>query len=458
MKKFIIVLFACLITAVSFGQDEKDKGQMIDRIVAVVGNEILLKSEIESQKLQLQGQEGYPKGKELECMVVEEMLKEKLLLHQARVDSLEVGDAEVDGEIERRLQYYISMLGDEKKFEEYYGKSTAQFRQDFQEPIREQLLAERMKRQIHNEVNVTPEDVYKYFHDLPQDSLPLINAKVAYSQIVVEPTVREIEKERTRRMLDSVRTEIIKGNTSMMVQAAMISEDPGSKYKGGCYDLIRRGSFVPEYEAAVFNTDEGSYSPVFESEYGFHFVYVEEKRGEFYKACHILKKPEVTEKDIDQARMKLDSARNMINDSLSFKQAANIFSTDVKSAKAGGKVMNQRSGSIMHEVDKLDRQIFFVIDKLKVGEISDPVKIETEDGDSYHAIFRLDKRVEAHRANLKDDYQLIQQAAEGEKREEVFDEWVSETLMKTYSSVDDDILEKCEFKNKWGEDEDVSKF
>ncbi|MFZ6050936.1 peptidylprolyl isomerase [Halocola ammonii] len=457
MKKLTVLLLICTFAFSAFSQTEEEKGKVIDKIVAVVGDEILLKSEVEAQKLQLKGQKGYPTGQELHCMVVEEMLREKLLLHQARVDSLEVGEAEVDGEIERRLQYYIGMLGDQKKFEEYYGKSVAQFREDFKEPIREQLLAERMKRQIYNDVNVTPEDVTKYFNSLSKDSLPLINAKVAYSQIAIEPEVREVQKEKTRRLLDSIRTEIMKGNTSMMIQAALHSEDPGSKYKGGCYDLMQRGSFVPEYEAAVFNTDEGSYSPVFESEYGFHFVYVEEKRGEYYKACHILKRPKVTDLDIKQAKMKLDTAKQMMKDSLTFQSAASRFSSDLRSAKAGGKVMNPRTGSIMHEVDQLDRQIFFVLDKLKVGEVSEPVKIETENGDVYYAIYKLDKRVEAHRANLRDDYQMIQKAAEGEKREEVFDEWIENALMKTYDSVDQEILDKCEFSHSWGVD-DVSKF
>jgi peptidyl-prolyl cis-trans isomerase SurA len=457
MKKLIVLLLISTCTFSGFAQPGQDKGKLIDQIVAVVGNEILLMSEVEAQKLQLKSQEGYPTGDELHCMVMEEMLREKLLLHQARVDSLEVTQAEVDGEIERRLQYYIGMLGDQKKFEEYYGKSVAQFREDFKDPIREQLLAERMKRQIYTEVSVTPEDVSKYFTNLNTDSLPLINAKVAYSQILIEPEVREKEERRTRKFLDSIRTEIVKGNTSMMIQAAIHSEDPGSKYKGGCYDLLQRGSFVPEYEAAVFTTDEGSYSPVFESEYGLHFVYVEEKRGEYYKACHILMRPKVTEADIDLAKMKLDTAKQMMVDSLTFNEAASRYSTDLKSAKAGGKVMNPRTGSVMHEVDELNRQIFFVIDKLKVGEVSEPVKVEDEDGETYYAIYRLDKRVEAHRANLRDDYQMIQKAAEGEKREKVFTTWIEDALMKTYTTVDPEILEKCEFSQNWA-GEDVSKF
>ena len=235
------------------------------------------------------------------------MLFEKLLLHNARLDSLEVTDAEVLGEIDRRLTYYMQMFGSVEAFEAEYGKSVAEWKAEFNEPVREQILAQKMQAEIDQSVRSTPAQVQDYFDAIPTDSLPLIPEELSYSELVMQPEVGEKQKMRTRNTLDSIRILVETGKMSMTLAATRYSEDPGSKYKGGCYQNIGRGQFVPEFEGAVYETEVGGYSPVFESDFGYHFLRVTDRRGEQYSACHVLMKPTFDPKALEQMQAGIDS-------------------------------------------------------------------------------------------------------------------------------------------------------
>ena len=266
-RTLIAGLLALLGLTNLWAQPTSDAYQRIDGIVAVVGDEIVLASDVRDRVTQAQ-LEGREVSADNECGLIESILFEKLLLHNARLDSLEVTDAEVMGEIDRRLTYYLQMFGSLEAFEAEYGKSVAEWKAEFQDPVREQILAQKMQANIDQSVRSTPAEVQDYFGAIPADSLPLIPEELSYSELVMQPEVGEAQKMRTRNTLDSIRTLVSTGKISMTLAATRYSEDPGSKYKGGCYKNIVRGQFVPEFEGAVFETAIGDYSPVFESDFG----------------------------------------------------------------------------------------------------------------------------------------------------------------------------------------------
>ena len=281
--------------------------QRVDGIVAVIGDEIILASDIRDRVTQAK-LEGRAVTDANECGLLESVLFEKLLLHNARLDSLEVTEAEVMGEIDRRLAYYMQMFGSIEAFEAEYGKSVAEWKAEFNDPVREQLLAQKMQAQIDQSVRSTPAQVQDYFDAIPVDSLPLIPEELSYSELVMQPEVGEVQKMRTRNTLDSVRTLVVTGKMSMTLAATRYSEDPGSKYKGGCYKNIGRGQFVPEFEGAVYEAEVGGYSPVFESDFGYHFLRVTDRRGEQFSACHVLMKPTFDPSALDDMQAEIDSA------------------------------------------------------------------------------------------------------------------------------------------------------
>ncbi|MCB0760747.1 MAG: peptidylprolyl isomerase [Flavobacteriales bacterium] len=443
MTNKAVLLFFLLITHLANAQE----GDLIDKVVAVVGNEIILKSEVEFQALQYN--DNRKPDDDFKCAILEELLFQKLLINQARIDSIEVYDNEVQAEIERRLNYYIGMMGSQEEFEKFYGRSVSEWKEQFNDPIREQLLAQKAQQQLFSGVKVTPAEVKEFYDGLPKDSLPLINEQIEYSQLLISPQVRPEAKEECRAKLDSIKTRIETGKSFMTIEAAKWSEDPGSKNKGGCYPMQPRGQFVPEYEAAVFNTAEGGYSEIFETVYGYHFVYVKEKRGDYYEACHILMSPEVSVDDYNRAQFMIDSVATAIrNDSITFIKAAMRYSTDENTKNQEGRVINPATGTMQFESGDLNPAIFFMIDKMEPGQISDPALVDTQEGFKAWAIYRLNKRIPAHKANLKEDYLIFQNQVEAINRQKALEKWVTKQLAKTYVRVDEDY-HGCDFDSDW---------
>lgn len=441
MKKLIAILFFIPFLA-------KAQGELIDKIVAVVGDEIVLHSDIQSTILEASQGKTVNASPAERCSVLENLLYQKLLLNQSRIDSIDVSDAEVQMQVDRRINYFVQMFGSTEQFESYYGKTTAQMKSEYFDLIKDQLLVQRMQSEITKDLKVTPSDVLKYFNSLPADSLPLVGEQIRYSQIVIDPEIRESERQRTILFLDSIRNDIINGRTSMTLQAAKWSEDPGSKYKGGCYPLQRKGSFVPEYEAAVSNTPEGSYSPVFKSDYGYHFVKVVEKRGDFYESCHILMSPKVSEGDLSGAKVKLDSIASALNaGKMTFPQAALKYSTDKSTANQEGRVANIQSGS-KHNVADLTPETNLILSGLKVGEISEPVLVKKQDGSQAYVVYRLDERIPAHRATMEQDFEIFKYGAEDDASRKIMDSWVNKKIAATYVSVDPEFA-TCDFEFNW---------
>lgn len=423
-------------------------GQVIDKIIGVTGNEILLRSDLEAAILQSTQGKGTVTPSQ-RCEIFESLLYEKLLLNQAKVDSVEVSDAEVQMQVARRLDYFAQMFGSVEEFEKYYGKTQSQLKDEYFDMIKDQMLVQRMEDQITKNVKVTPSDIQSYYSSVPPDSIPLISEQIQYSKIVIAPKIREVEKQKVIHFLDSIRTRLVSGLSSMTLEAAKWSEDPGSKYKGGCYPMQRKGSFVPEYEATVANTPEGTYSPVFESTYGYHIVKVVEKRGEFYESCHILMSPKILPSDLDIARLSLEKLLPLLrNDSISFNDAVQRFSTDEETKNQMGRVINPNTLGTKHDVSGLSPDMNLALMNLKEGEISEPILVTSQDGKQSYAVFRLDQRIPAHRANLKDDYEIFKTVAEQEVKHKETDKWIRKKVDSSYVKIDSEF-ENCPFEFPW---------
>jgi peptidyl-prolyl cis-trans isomerase SurA len=442
-----MILFLSMLVSLGLHAQPKP-GITIDKIIGGVGNEIILLSELENAKYEIsQGKSNFPRQRE--CSLFEDLMYQKLLLHQAKLDSVEVTDGEVNSQVERRISYFLEMFGSVEAFESYYGKSVAELKIDFFDLIKDQILVQKKQEEITKNVQITPSMVLKYVNTLPIDSLPLIGEQIQYSQIVIAPMIPEKENQRIIHFLDSIRADIVAGRTSMTIQARRWSEDPGSKYKGGCYDMLRKGSFVPEYESAVFTTAENDYSPVFKSVYGYHFVKTVEKRGEFYRSCHILMSPKISDADFDKCRLQMDTIyQNLKNNKISFSAAASRFSTDEDTKNAFGKVMNMQSGGSRHDVSSLTPELNLALSKLQVGEFSEPMVVKQPNGKDAYVIFKLDARIPAHRANMEQDYELFQAKTDALEKQRVTDTWVQKALKKNYSFVAEEY-KNCTYRFNW---------
>ncbi|HYG52762.1 MAG TPA: peptidylprolyl isomerase, partial [Flavobacteriales bacterium] len=336
--------------------------QNIDRIIAIVGDKIILHSDIDNQVKQAT-QEQINLGDNPYCTVLEETMFQKLLVHQADVDSLPVKDEAVEQELEQRLRYFIAQIGSKEKFEEYYGKSTEKFKEDFREAIRDRMKSQQMQQKITGEIKITPKEIREFFYGIPKDSLPYIGSKVEMAHLVKMPKVTPEEKLRVRELLNKKRTEILEGKESFRMVAVEISEDPGTNTKGGEFDMISKGTFVKEFDAVAFSLAEGEVSEVFETDYGYHIMQLLERRGEMYRGRHILVIPKVTQLQMAEASQKIDSIYAEIKSGkITFEQAVAKYSDDEETKYNNGKIFNPETGDTKFDNKEVDKQLFITID------------------------------------------------------------------------------------------------
>lgn len=412
-----------------------------DKVIAVVGEQIVLMSEMENQLYQMKEQ-GMKNIDQLRCDVFEEMLFQKLLIHQAAIDSIVISDEQVEVEMDRRLRFFIAQIGSEKALEEYYGKSIGQIKEEFRGQVRDQLVVQQMQATITDNVKVTPGEVRAFFNKIPQDSLPLISEELEVGQILVKPKVSTESKKAALEKITGIRERIVNGE-KMATLAVLYSDDPGSARKRGELGFVNRGTFVPEFEAMAFNLQEGEVSLPVETPFGYHILELIERRGEQINVRHILVRPQLGPEDLQIARARIDSVYEKLTsteDPLSFSEAARIYSDDPATKSSGGLFFNDNSGTTRFESDQLEPRVFFTVDKMKVGEYSEPMLTDLPDGTQGYRILYLKSRSEPHRANLKDDYQRIQEAATEDKKATVAAEWVQKKTEGTYVRVDESYL------------------
>ncbi|MCP4120967.1 MAG: peptidylprolyl isomerase [Bacteroidetes bacterium] len=407
----------------------------MDKIDGIVDKNIILRSEVESQVQLLSAQEGGYEN--LHCDVFDQMLLGKLLVTQAELDSVSVGADEVEGELNRKIEYYIQMIGSKERFEEYYDKSVDQIKDDFRRDIREQLIASRMRDKVVGEIEITPSEVRDYFEEIPKDSLPYFNTELELSQIVVTAKVGKAQKEAARAKATDIRERIINGEPFELF-CELYSEDLGSKETDCELGLMPRGTFVSAFEAAAWNLEIGEISEIVETQYGFHIIEVLERRGEMINVKHILIKAQTTTTDQMSARILVDSIKTELErDSISFFYAVKNFSEDLYSKDNGGVILNPRTGSTILETDDIEPSVFFVVDTLNPGELTSPLPYMTNDGKEAYRLIRVDGKTPPHIANLEDDWGKIYEVAKGNKQNEVLEKWIKKKARKTYIMIDD---------------------
>ncbi len=436
-----------MLLAALFVKAQPSKSSMVDGLVAVVGDKIILKSDVESEYANWLAQGNDP-DPDMKCIIIDQLLTNKLMLRQAEIDSLVVSDEEIDGQIERRMRYFISMIGSREKLEDFYGKSILEIKDEFRPQIKEMLLAQKMQEKITANVSISPREVQAYFAKIPSDSIPYFDAEIEIGQIVLFPEVGSIQKEFTIEKLNDIRNRILKGE-NFSTLAILYSEDPGSAKEGGSLGFFGRGEMVPEFEAVAFKLKPGEVSQVIRTKFGYHILQLVERRGDRVHCRHILIKPPVGNRELDRARVRLDSIRNEIAaGNLDFTAAVRKHSEDDESKQNGGMLMDDNTGANSFTIDQLTPDVYFAIDKLKPGELSDPQPYAAPDGSRGYRIFYLKSRTSPHQANLETDYARIQNAALSMKRIETVQNWFTKTKAKTYINIDEEY-QSCENLARW---------
>ncbi len=431
---------------------------VVDKVLAVIGDNVVLLSDVEAQFQQLKQQDPEAKyGLSDRCQLFENILLDRLFLSQAQLDSVTTTPEEVEAELDRRIKYFISIFGSKDKLEEYYGKSVLELKDDFKDDIEKQLVTDKMKGKVFSGLKISPAEVKEYFERIPKDSIPYFNSELELGQIVMFPKVSQAEKKRALKKIQDLRTEILQGS-DFSVKAIQYSEDPGSYLDGGNLGYINRGELVPEFEAVAYKLKEGELSEPVETPFGYHLIIVDEKRGDKLKARHILIKPKITSADLTIVRERMDSIAHQLKvDSLSWRDAVNQFSDDEQSKAIGGLMTNQKTGDSHFEKADIDGTLIFTIDRMKVGEFSDVLPHSAMDrtGETKNGfrIIWLKSETQPHKASLDLDYPKIQAAAKGEKQQKILEEWVKLHRSKNYVRIDE-TMKPCPGMEKWVDESD----
>lgn len=423
---------------------------VVDKVVAKVGSEFVLLSEVEDQYAYSLTQDP-TLGEEIKCQILDNLIAQKLIIYQAKLDSVEVSDQEVEAQLDLRFDNILrQMNGDEEFFAEYYGAGVVEMKERYRDDQKQQILAERMQMKLINSVTITPDEVQQFYNAIPQDSLPFLDSEVELGELVLKPSVNDEQKAIARKKLEDIAAKIISGEETFEAMALKHSMDPGSGARGGDLGFAKRGSYVPEFEAAVFSLKEGEMSEIIETEYGFHFIKQLERRGNNVRARHILIKPDLTETDLAMARTKLDSIKNLIEiDSISFPDAVKRFGNKkVESFNNNGRIKNRATGNNFFRTEELDPDVYFEIIDLQPGDMTKVIQDKDFGGEIQFRILQLQSMTKPHKANLKQDYDKISQFAKEGKKAEYFNTWVLEKLDETFIEVSP-IYKSCENLTKY---------
>ena len=439
MKKIIIIFFFNISFQLSFGQE------IIDQVIAIVGEKPILYSEIQGQKLQII-QQGMKIEENMDCYLMDEFMIQKLLIHQAEIDSIEVTEDMVKVELNQRIQYFSAQVGGTEALEEFYGKSIEEIKEEFFEQIEDKMKAQKMQQEITGSVVASPSEVQKFFNNIPIDSIPYINSKVKISQLVMAPKINYTQKTSTKKKLQNIKRRILSNEISFSVAAEFYSDDPGSKSNGGNFGWVNRGDFVPEFDAIAYSIPLNTISDVFESPFGFHILKIEKRRGEQYYGSHILIKNEISENALADLKVKCDSILTELkNERTSWENA--IFQNSTNPID-GGIIFNQSTGDMYWDMKNLEKSLFIGINNLEIGEYSEPLYYEDEKGNIGYRILKLVDQTKPHLANLNDDYSYIQKYAVNQKQINEMDKWVTKTAKNTYIKIEE-LYRGCPNISKW---------
>ena len=441
--------------AIQFGHAQTDsiptpQRIKIDGVAAVIGDYVILDSDIEKAYIDLQSQ-GIPTGNIEKCSLLGKLMEDKLYAHHAEQDSLEVSDAEINDYVGRTIDYFVQELGSMEKVLEFYKKKDEQsFRNELFDINRVQQLSQRMQASIVEEIEVTPEEVRTFFDKIPVNQRPVFGAELEIAQIVIDPTPTDQEVEKTIRLLETMRNDVLENGSSFASKAILYSQDPGSRSRGGRYTLDRkRPVMVKEFRDQAYRLREGEISQPFQTDFGWHIVTVDKIRGQLIDVRHVLLVPEVSANELREAKEKLELIRKRIQDEeISFSHAALEFSDDKDTASNGGVLINPTSGDTRFELTKLDPEIYNQILNLEDNQISPPVIEEDRSGNKKYKILMVTNRYNEHTADFANDYVKIKDLALKEKQLNTIQEWMGEKIDDTFINVNRSYRD-CDFSNKW---------
>ncbi len=434
VKIFALLPIIMLVTFSLFAQESADK------IITVVGrNRIILQSDLARALMEAKQQD--PNFKDT-CAVLLQMINTKMLMEQAERDSVTVSDDDVDGQIDNRLRYFIQLYGSKEKLEQMSGKTVYQIKEEFKDNVREQMVAEKMQGQIFENTKITPAEVTAFYNKIPVDSLPFFPATVEVGQIVVAPPVNPELEEYAHTKLEDIRKKIVAGEITFENAATFNTDDPGSRDNGGRYDgVTRNGPWAQEFVAAAFKLQNGEISPIFKTKFGFHIIKMLSRRGDECDLAHILIKPEVTSGDYKVALAKLDSIHNLLaSGKMGFSEAVGKFSTDEGAKRTGGMITDPQTGTFELDITKLDAGMVLMLDSMKAGDFSKPHIFYNEIHEQSCRIIYLRNRTLPHKANLRDDYNRIQEVAIVQKKNNKIQAWRKSKLPTFYVKIDPQYL------------------
>ena len=435
MRKFGLSVFILLLTITIV----KAQYKTVDKIAAVVGSSIILQSDIESQYAQYLAQGNSP-NPSIKCYVLQQLLTQKLLAQQAVIDSVEVKDEDVDNEVDRRMRSMTQRAGGQDRLEQFLGRSVIQYKDEIRPDIKEQMVAEKMRQKITEKISVSPNDVEKFYKSIPKDSLPAYNKEVEVGEISISPKLNADEKSFYKQRAEDLLARVKKGE-DFGTLARLYSQDPGSAPDGGDLGFADRSTFVKEFAAMAFKLKAGEISPVFETDFGFHFLQVIERRGEQVRVRHILIRPELTQASLDRAKVTIDSIYRTLQalKKYDFSTAAAFYSDNNETKYNGGMLLNAdnvQARTTLIPTDKLDPQVALVIDTMKVGELSKPSLFTGQDGKKAYKLLYLRSKTDAHKANLAQDFPKLKEIAFEEKVNRTVSEWFEKKRKETYVRID----------------------
>jgi peptidyl-prolyl cis-trans isomerase SurA len=433
-----------LLSVATFGQNN-----VIDEVVWVVGDEAILKSDVESERLNAQ-YEGRKFDGDPYCVIPEQLAVQKLFLHQAELDSIEVSEQEVLSRLEQQTNWLIDQIGSKEKMEEYYNKTSTQIREMLRENIRNGMTVQKMQQQIIGDIKIVPADVRRYFKNLPQDSIPFVPTQVEVQIVTLEPKIPQEEIERVKKALRDYTDQVNKGEIAFSTLARLYSEDEGTRRRGGELGFMGRGELVPEFANVAFNLqDPNKISKIVESEFGFHIIQLIEKRGDRINTRHILLKPKVEEKDLEASLLRLDSiAKDIRNAKFSFDEAASFISQDKDTRNNHGLMANPNSGTArfeMQELAQVSQEVAKTVEGLNVGEVSEPFTMINNKGKEICAIVKLKARIDGHKATITEDYQRLKSIVQSKLGEEKLQKWIVDKQKSTYVRINENWV-TCDFK------------
>lgn len=438
LSRSVLYFYVLFLPVTLFAQES---GQVIDRIVAEVGYNVIMQSDIEMEYLQMREKMGLHHDS-IKCFILRQKIMDNILLTKAQIDSVVVQEERVDYELEKRIKYFAAQFnGGEKAMEEYYNKTIAQIKSDNRDKIRNTMLIEEMRNKSLKDVKVSPTDIKKLFQEYTQDSLPYYSAEVELAQMIIEPKVSKEARQIALEKIQDIRRRIIEGQ-DFNTMALIYSEDKGSAAKGGELGFFSRGDMVPEFEAASFKLKPDSISKIIETKYGYHILKLIDRKGERINVRHILVRPQVFKADIQKARELMDSIIWEVKQGkITFEDAAKKYSDDERTKSNGGFITESRTGNYRVPVDELDKEIYFRIESLNGGDISEPelITIPGPEREQAWRVFYLKSEMPPHRANLKDDYQRFQVMAMQQKQNKALQDYINRSRKEVYIKVADDF-------------------